>query len=218
MSDTTRLAHLNIVEILPRDALEWAIQRWMLTTGQQVRVEDTPWLAGPISKERIGAGFYEEYAQEAGLEIVTDDPDAGLLPEFDALAGGAFDPLLVRPEIRDFYERTARHGLDVRPHVEQGVQVSAENPDLPGQPQHPAVEPAHLAIRGRCRDVERADPAVGPGHQSNPFHRLAQALGRHRSGDLRGFLHDLRATGPRRQVRQGRLPAARRLGDGGATP
>ncbi|MGI8858699.1 MAG: hypothetical protein ACR2HO_00860 [Rubrobacteraceae bacterium] len=115
MSDTTRLAHLNIVEISLGDALEWAIQRWMLTTGQQVRVEDAPWLAGPIGKERIGAGFYEEYAQEAGLEIVTDDPDAGLLPEFDALAGGAFDPLLVRPEIRDFYERTARHGLDVRP-------------------------------------------------------------------------------------------------------
>jgi hypothetical protein len=105
----------NTVEVRLADALEWSIQRWMLTTGRKVRVEDAPWLAGPIGKERIGVGLYREYAQETGLKAVTDDPDAGLLPDFAALSGASFDPSLVRPEIRDFYERTARYGLDVRP-------------------------------------------------------------------------------------------------------
>jgi hypothetical protein len=114
----TRISELvrpNAVEAALGEALEWGIQRWMLTTGQKVRVEDAPWLAGPIGKERIGVGLYREYAHETGLKAVTDDPDAGLLPDFAALSGAGFDPSLVRPEIRDFYERTARYGLDVRP-------------------------------------------------------------------------------------------------------
>jgi len=46
---------------------------------------------------------------------VSGDPDAGLLPDFDALAGGGFDPEKVHPEVKRFYERTARYGLDVTP-------------------------------------------------------------------------------------------------------
>jgi hypothetical protein len=104
----------NTVKAALGDALEWAIQRWVLTTGRKVLPDDEPWLDGPVGSRRIGAGFYEAYAREARLEIVTDDPDAGLLPDFDALAGEGFDPSLIRPEIRDFYERTARYDLFVR--------------------------------------------------------------------------------------------------------
>jgi hypothetical protein len=42
------------------------------------------------------------------------DEDAGLLPNFDSLAGERFDPSLVRPVIRDFYERTALYTLRVQ--------------------------------------------------------------------------------------------------------
>ena len=104
----------NTVEAALGDALEWAIQRWMLTTGRKVRQDDSLWLDGPVGGRRIGAGFYEAYAREAGLEIVADNPDVGLLPDFDVLAGETFDPSLVRPEIRAFYERTARYDLFVR--------------------------------------------------------------------------------------------------------
>jgi hypothetical protein len=45
------------------------------------------------------------------LEI-RPDPFAGLLPDFNVLAGPAFDPSAVRPEIRDFYEHTSRYRLD----------------------------------------------------------------------------------------------------------
>jgi hypothetical protein len=63
----------------------------------EVRISEAPWLAGPVGKGRIDSGFPEEYAREAGLEIIRDDPVAWLLPDFGALAG----------------ERTARYGLEV---------------------------------------------------------------------------------------------------------
>ena len=72
-----RTTRPNTLEVALGSALEWAIQRWTLTMGRQVHAEDAPWLAGPVGKVRIGAEFYEEYAQEAGLETVTDDPDGG---------------------------------------------------------------------------------------------------------------------------------------------
>jgi len=109
-----RTTRPNAVEAALGDALEWAIQRWVLTTGWKVHAEDTPWLAGPAGKVRIGTGFYEEYAHVAGLKTVTDDPDAGLLPDFDVIAGDGFDPSLDRPGIRDFYQRTARYDLSVQ--------------------------------------------------------------------------------------------------------
>jgi hypothetical protein len=108
-----RLISPNTVEVALGNALEWSIQRWVGTTGRKARTEDASWLAGPVGNERVGSGFYEEYARKAGLEIVRGDPDAGLLPDFGALAGEGFDPGKVHPMIQDFYERTARYGLEV---------------------------------------------------------------------------------------------------------
>ena len=104
----------NTIEIGLADALEWSIQRWVAWSGREVRIAEAPWLEGPIGNRHIGAEFYKGYAREVGLDAVTDDEDAGLLPSFDALAGVGFDPSLVRPAIRDFYERTARYDLFVR--------------------------------------------------------------------------------------------------------
>lgn len=105
----------NSVEVALGDTLEWSIQRWVAWTGRVVRVVDAPWLEGPVGKEHIGAGFYETYAKEADLEVIAGDPEAGLLPDFGSLAGEGFEPERVHPEIRRFYERTARYGLGVRP-------------------------------------------------------------------------------------------------------
>jgi hypothetical protein len=101
----------NALEVALGDGLEWSIQSWVSTTGRKVRIAEEPWLEGPIGNEYIGARFYEGYVREAGLDVVTDDEDAGLLPNLDALAGEGFDPSLVHPKIRDFYERTARYDL-----------------------------------------------------------------------------------------------------------
>jgi hypothetical protein len=93
------------------DLWEWTIQKWVAYTGRSVRVEDVPWLAGPIGGRKIGQGFYESYARGAGL-TVEDRPDAGLLPSFAALKGPHFSPEMVQPLVADFYERTAHYTLD----------------------------------------------------------------------------------------------------------
>jgi hypothetical protein len=113
MKERTETVRPNAVEVALGDVLEWGIQRWVTCSGKEVRIVDAPWLEGPIGERRIGAVFYEVYAKEAGMEIVRGDPDAGLLPDFGALAGEGFDPGKVHSMIRDFYERTARYGLEV---------------------------------------------------------------------------------------------------------
>ena len=103
----------NTIEVALGNSLQWSIQRWVAWSGKKVRILEAPWLEGPVGDEYIGAEFYRSYAREASLEAVVDE-DAGLLPDFDDLAGERFDPSQVRPEIRDFYERTARYDLDVQ--------------------------------------------------------------------------------------------------------
>jgi hypothetical protein len=100
----------NTFENRLADALEWGIQYWVVRSGKKLRISQARWLEGPIGDDYIGAGFYAGYAREAGLDVVADE-DTGLLPDFGALAGERFDPALVSPEIRDFYERTARYDL-----------------------------------------------------------------------------------------------------------
>jgi hypothetical protein len=111
MKQKTRTVRPNALEVRLGNVLEWSIQSWVSTTGRKVRIAEAPWLEGPIGNNYIGAEFYEGYAREVGLDAVTDDDDAGLLPDFCALAGERFDPSLVHSEIRDFYERTARYDL-----------------------------------------------------------------------------------------------------------
>jgi hypothetical protein len=103
----------NAVEVALGDALEWSIQRWVAWSGRKARISEASWLEGPVGDRHIGANFYAGYAREAGLEAVADE-DVGLLADFEVLAGEGFDPSLVRPGIRDFYERTARYDLSVR--------------------------------------------------------------------------------------------------------
>jgi len=114
VKEKPRLISPNNVEAALGNTLEWAIQHWVTWSGREAWISEAPWLEGPIGERRIGADFYAVYAREAGLDAVTDDEDAGLLPSLDALAGERFDPSLVHPKIRDFYERTARYDLCVR--------------------------------------------------------------------------------------------------------
>jgi hypothetical protein len=92
--------------------LEQGIRLWVCFTGRRVEKSEVPWLSSPIGGPgRIGNEFYGELADREGLQI-SKPADAGLLPSFDLLKGPQFDPGLVRPEIRDFYEHTARFHLE----------------------------------------------------------------------------------------------------------
>ena len=93
-------------------AIAATIRGWVRVTGRRVAKADAPWLdspTGPVG--RIGAEFYDGLAGARGLEI-RREPRAGLLPDFDVLAGPGFDPSRVHPTIRDFYEHTADYRLD----------------------------------------------------------------------------------------------------------
>lgn len=90
---------------------EWLIQRWVQYTGRAVKVGNAAWLSGPIGSDKIGAGFYESYADNADL-VIQRKADRGLLESFSSLRSAHFAPEKVHPAIVDFYERTAIYTLD----------------------------------------------------------------------------------------------------------
>jgi hypothetical protein len=69
---------------------------------------------GPLGPPgEIGDGTYRFVAEREGLTIDHDAQDAGLIPDFAALAGPAFDIGRVDPAVRRFYEKTSCFDLDV---------------------------------------------------------------------------------------------------------
>jgi hypothetical protein len=91
-----------------------AIQYYLRVFGRTVRKADVPWLLGPIGCDgEIGDGPYQDVAAREGLTVVRDAIDAGLVQDFNVLAGPDFDPAGTVPEVRRFYEETARYDLDV---------------------------------------------------------------------------------------------------------
>src|SRR5262245_4577542 len=88
-------------------------QRWVQATGKKIRLEDSPWLEGPIAPpEGIGRDYFERLATAAGLEIATTDSPLGLMEHFHTLAGPMFDPRKVQIEVARFYEQTSAYSMD----------------------------------------------------------------------------------------------------------
>lgn len=93
--------------------LEGGIQLWVSLTGKRIRRADAPWLSCPLGERgRIGTGIYERIAREENLQIRVP-PAAGLIPDFDTLRGPGFDPDVIHPAIRHFYEHAAAYHLEV---------------------------------------------------------------------------------------------------------
>lgn len=92
---------------------DWVTQRWVQATGRSVDLEEHPWLDAPVGETRgIGPDFFDRLANREGL-AVRRDGSRGLLPDFGALAGDAFDPGAVDPAVARFYERTADYEISV---------------------------------------------------------------------------------------------------------
>jgi len=85
----------------------------MRVFGKTVRESEALWLAGPIGGGYIGDKPYEEVAEREGLVVQRRAEQGGLVPDFDVLAGPDFEVAKLRPEVRDFYENTARYRMDV---------------------------------------------------------------------------------------------------------
>lgn len=87
------------------------IRTWVRLTGRRVQKDEAPWLNCPMGpRGQIGVEFYAALAAREQLSI-EKSPDAGLLPDFDVLARAGFDPGRVHPDVRKFYEHTARFQL-----------------------------------------------------------------------------------------------------------
>jgi hypothetical protein len=96
---------------------DWITQEWVRRTGRLVALDDEPWLRGPSGPpEGIGEDYFDRLSAAEGLAVVADDPDAGLIEDFDSLRSDDLDPDVVRPEVIDFYERTARYRLHLWSH------------------------------------------------------------------------------------------------------
>jgi len=80
--------------------------------GRRCVPRDVTWLLGPIGGATICDRPYEETARAERLSIERLATTGGLLPDFAVLASASFDPGLVDPRIRDFYENTAGYRLD----------------------------------------------------------------------------------------------------------
>jgi len=93
---------------------DWFTQRWVQCTGRRIRVEELPWLEGPVAPTTgIGDDYFDRLAGAEGLRILRPEQTAGILPSFNTLHGPSFDPGKVNPEVVRFYEETSRYDLDV---------------------------------------------------------------------------------------------------------
>ena len=93
--------------------LALGIELLIRVTGRKIRRSEAPWLSCFLGgKGRIGTGIYERIAESEHLEL-RKPPTAGLVPDFESLRGPGFNPDLVQPRIRHFYEHAAAYSLEV---------------------------------------------------------------------------------------------------------
>lgn len=88
-------------------------QRWVIATGRPISFSGQAWLDGPIgAPEGIGDAWIGQHAARIGASIL-ENHTGGLLADFHLCDGPGFEAARLRPEVRDFYETTARWQLDV---------------------------------------------------------------------------------------------------------
>ncbi len=93
---------------MPRlSTLDLATRKFWRGVGREVDPQGAErWLDAPTSGSLVGDSWVTATALRWGCREVTEE-DTGLLPSMDALAGSAFDPAVLDPRVRDFYEHTA---------------------------------------------------------------------------------------------------------------
>jgi hypothetical protein len=93
--------------------LALGIELLVRLTGRRLVPTDEPWLSCFLGdRGRIGAGIYQRIAESDRLDLRTPKT-AGLIPEFESLRGPSFNPDVVHPRIRHFYEHAAAYNLEV---------------------------------------------------------------------------------------------------------
>jgi len=84
--------------------------------GEQVPLEEARYVVPyQAHSAYIGADYAQILAQETQGVCTRNSPDIGIVASLDALGGPHFNPRLVDPLIREFYEHTSRFKLTIVP-------------------------------------------------------------------------------------------------------
>jgi len=84
--------------------------------AERARPEDLPFVVPLEARSRyVGVEYVRALAGVLGGTYVRDARDVGIVASLDDLAGPGFDPTVVDPRVREFYERTTRFTLDITP-------------------------------------------------------------------------------------------------------
>jgi len=84
--------------------------------AERVGAEQLPFVLPLAAHARyVGIGYMKELAARLGRVHVPDNPDIGIIGSLDELRGPQFEPELVHPLVREFYEHTTRFKLDIVP-------------------------------------------------------------------------------------------------------
>jgi hypothetical protein len=94
--------------------LDAGTRAWVRLTGRRVDLRAEHWLAGPTGDvARVGDTWLADEVVRRGGRVTDAGGDTGLLASMALLDGPGFDAAKLRPEVRDFYERTSRWRLQV---------------------------------------------------------------------------------------------------------
>ncbi len=84
--------------------------------GEGVRPGELAYVVPFESRTRqVGSGYFEGLARDRGGTFLRNPDDAGIIGDFDSLAGPTFDPNDIHPLIREFYQHTTRFHLTIIP-------------------------------------------------------------------------------------------------------
>ncbi|MEV6104325.1 hypothetical protein AB0M28_06350 [Streptomyces sp. NPDC051940] len=84
--------------------------------AEEVPAEELPFVVPLAARTKyVGTDYVRELAESLGGTYTRAAPDVGIVASLDELAGPGFDPALVDPRVREFYEHTSRFTLDIVP-------------------------------------------------------------------------------------------------------
>ena len=84
--------------------------------AESVSAADLPFVVPlPARSRYVGTGYVQDLARSIGGVYTADAEDTGIVASLDTLSGPDFDPAMVDPRVREFYEHTTRFALDIVP-------------------------------------------------------------------------------------------------------
>jgi len=93
---------------------DWITQVWVKLTGRKINPSDSSWLMGPIGDvDIIKDKFINSIAKKENLEIISNQPNIGLLNSFEELNLSRNEFNKINNQIIDFYEKTSNYNFEV---------------------------------------------------------------------------------------------------------